>query len=341
MLIRNEADVAYFNALATRKPDYPVSAVAVAGKYRMRFPSKDSPWCPVSIAELYEVDEDGTQVGDSTFEITVSGQPVSAEVVWPYAGRFPIPQEEYVKMMQSTAALDQQLTAQGQAMLPYTSTQADQSTLINELAGALAKAQGAVEGASKDTANPFFKSKYADLSSVWTACRQALSSNGLAVTQTTEAGTGDAVTVVTTLMHSSGQWIRGRLTMRPVKADPQGIGSCITYIRRYSLAAMVGVAPEDDDGEGASGRQTKPERPVQQTGRYVDDGLMRAQEWANATLDAIQKGAKTPAHVQSMLGTPKTQAAMQKLHDSYPDIYEKLMADIARREQALMNVAAA
>lgn len=135
-----------------------------------------------------------------------------------------------------------------------------QSEQINELAAALAKAQGAIKGAAKDTANPFFKSKYADLASVWDACRTQLTANGLSVIQTMDDSQG-GVTVVTTLAHSSGQWIRGRLTMKPVKDDPQGIGSAITYARRYALAAMVGVAPEDDDGNAASGRNNNANVP--------------------------------------------------------------------------------
>lgn len=126
---------------------------------------------------------------------------------------------------------------------------------LNELFAALAKAQGKIKGATKDVANPFFKSKYADLASVWDACRDALSENGLSVIQATEAGNADTVTVYTTLGHSSGQYITSGLTMKPVKADPQGIGSTITYARRYALAAMVGVAPEDDDGNAATGRK--------------------------------------------------------------------------------------
>jgi hypothetical protein len=131
-----------------------------------------------------------------------------------------------------------------------------QSEAINELATALAKAQGAISGAVKDSANPFFKSSYADLQSVWDACRQPLTANGLAVVQTTEA-VAEAVHVVTTLVHASGQWMRGRLVMRPVKNDPQGIGSCLTYARRYALAAIVGVYQTDDDAEGAQGRNGK------------------------------------------------------------------------------------
>jgi hypothetical protein len=132
-----------------------------------------------------------------------------------------------------------------------------QSESIAALAAALSKAQGAIKGASKDTANPFFKSKYADLASVWDACRDALSANGLSVIQTTDDG-AEGVTVITTLAHSSGEWVRGKLTMKPAKNDPQGVGSAITYARRYALAAMVGVAPEDDDGNAASGKGSTP-----------------------------------------------------------------------------------
>lgn len=135
----------------------------------------------------------------------------------------------------------------------------DMSAEINEIAAALAKAQGKIEGAMKDKTNPHFRSSYADLASVWDACREQLSSNGLALVQTTDGNDPDRVTVVTTLLHTSGQWMRGRLTMRPTKADPQGVGSVITYARRYALAAMVGVAPEDDDGNAASGTKPKPE----------------------------------------------------------------------------------
>lgn len=130
----------------------------------------------------------------------------------------------------------------------------EQSEAINELAAALSKAQGQIKGALKDSANPFFKSKYADLASVWDACRQQLSDNGLAVVQTTcDSATG--ISVVTSLIHSSGQWMRGHLTLEPKDKTPQGYGSAITYARRYALAAIVGVAPEDDDGNAASGNK--------------------------------------------------------------------------------------
>src|ERR1700690_675114 len=102
------------------------------------------------------------------------------------------------------------------------------SEQINELAAALAKAQGEITGALKDSANPFFKSKYSDLASCWDACRSALSKNGLAVvqspmsvipTETLKVGTF----LVTTLMHSSGQWMRSELHISPKDDSPQAM----------------------------------------------------------------------------------------------------------------------
>lgn len=127
-----------------------------------------------------------------------------------------------------------------------------QSEQLNELADALAKAQGAIKGASKDTTNPHFKSKYADLASVWDACREPLSKNGLAVIQT-GATVNNQYIMRTRLMHSSGQWIEGEVPcMIARQTNPmQALGSAITYARRYGLAAIVGIAPEDDDGNAS------------------------------------------------------------------------------------------
>lgn len=128
-----------------------------------------------------------------------------------------------------------------------------QSEQINELSVALIAAQQAIQPAKKDSVNPHFKSAYASLQSVWDAARPVLAPNGLAISQGFTAGDGSAVTITTTLIHKSGQWIRSALTMTPQRADPQGIGSAITYGRRYGLSAMLGiVADEDDDGNAAS-----------------------------------------------------------------------------------------
>ncbi len=146
----------------------------------------------------------------------------------------------------------------------------NQSEQINELSAALSKAQGMIRPAVKDSTNPFFKSKYADLSSIWDACKEPLCTNGLAVLQTTEYKESQLI-LVTTLAHSSGQWIRSYMPIHPVKNDSQGIGSALTYMRRYSLASMVGVTTgeEDDDGNESCGKTAYPQkqsaRPIEST----------------------------------------------------------------------------
>ena len=127
------------------------------------------------------------------------------------------------------------------------------SPTIGALAAALAKAQADITGAVKDSANPFFKSKYADLESVWSACRKQLTSNGLSVIQTTQP-TKQGLMLVTTLAHSSGQWIRGYMPVLAKDASAQAQGSGLSYARRYALAALVGVYQTDDDAEAAHGR---------------------------------------------------------------------------------------
>lgn len=139
------------------------------------------------------------------------------------------------------------------------------SEQINELSAALAKAQGQIEGAKKSSSNPFFKSKYADLAECWNTCREALTANEISVIQMPEEiNENGRLNITTMLAHSSGQYISSTLTMTVTKLDPQAIGSAITYGRRYALAAMVGLAQEDDDGEKAMARQEKKDKkPVE------------------------------------------------------------------------------
>lgn len=126
---------------------------------------------------------------------------------------------------------------------------------VKDLFAALSKAQSKIEGAKKDSNNPYFKSKYADLASCWDAVREPLAQNDLAIAQIPTAGT-ETVTVVTVLTHKTGQWISNTVELKPTKADPQGCGSAMTYARRYGLMAICGIAPEDDDGNGASAQKT-------------------------------------------------------------------------------------
>jgi hypothetical protein len=130
----------------------------------------------------------------------------------------------------------------------------EKSAEIGKLAEALAKAQGAIEGAKKDSQNPFYRSAYADLASVWDAIRRPLSENGLAVIQVPLVGMNDDVLLQTVLTHSSGEWISGVMSMKPTKHDPQGVGSVLSYLRRYCLSAFLGVAQVDDDANAASNK---------------------------------------------------------------------------------------
>ena len=122
---------------------------------------------------------------------------------------------------------------------------------IGELAKALASARKDFKPVLKDANNPFFKSKYADLAGVIEATSDALSKNGLVVIQSPRL-TLNRIAVTTLLAHSSGQWLRDELELPLSKFDAQGAGSAITYARRYSYQAIVGVAAEDDDGNAAS-----------------------------------------------------------------------------------------
>ena len=131
----------------------------------------------------------------------------------------------------------------------------NRSEQINELAGALALAQAELENATKSSNNPHFKSKYADLAEVLNTVRPVLAKHGLSFVQFPGyAHEPKVVAVETILMHKSGQFISGTVAAPVSKPDAQGVGSAITYCRRYSLAAVVGIAQEDDDGNEASGR---------------------------------------------------------------------------------------
>lgn len=140
-----------------------------------------------------------------------------------------------------------------------------QSENIGELAAALCEAQFVMENAKKDSVNPHFKSKYADLTSVWNACRAALHANGLAVVQAPEP-CEIGIQLRTVLIHKSGEWIDSVIVVPAIKIDAQAFGSAMSYARRYALAAMVGVAPDDDDGNAAS---AQPQRPQTARADYV------------------------------------------------------------------------
>lgn len=140
------------------------------------------------------------------------------------------------------------------------------STETTKLDAALAKAQGEIEAASKDATNPAFKSRYADITAVWSACRPALAKHGISVTQWPVHAEDGRLHIITRLAHG-GEWIKSHFSIPVTKQDPQGYGSAITYAKRYTLAAALGVvADDDDDGNAASVRpsQRQEARPVEQ-----------------------------------------------------------------------------
>jgi hypothetical protein len=137
----------------------------------------------------------------------------------------------------------------------------NKSDNIKELSLALWKAQRKMKAAAKDSTNPHFRSKYADLGSVIDAVKDALSSEGIVFLQGVHDAV-DGVAVETMLLHSSGEWISSTMRVPAVKQDAQGYGSAITYGRRYGLQSMCGVPAEDDDGNAATASTTSRITPV-------------------------------------------------------------------------------
>jgi hypothetical protein len=171
----------------------------------------------------------------------------------------------------------------------------EQSESIGKLAEALSKAQ-----------------------SVWEAIRQPLTDNALAVIQTTEP-CEEGVTVITTIAHSSGEWMRGRLSLYPKVNDPQGIGSAISYGRRYALAAISGVAQIDDDAESAMNREgvaQKPKNPEALPGTVDKVAVKDGEVW-------VQVDGKT------LLST--TEPNMSRLLDAEGKKFEFLVTDSGRK----------
>ena len=195
----------------------------------------------------------------------------------------------------------------------------NQSEHINELAKALAEAQAKLDGVLKGKENPFFKSRYADLSMVWQAWKAVGPACGLSIAQVATVQDGEPV-LATQLMHSSGQWIRGQYPIKPVKADPQSVGSAITYARRYALAAMVGIAPEDDDDDGniASGKK-EPSKTDKALDITTDDRREANEAFTEQALAAIAK-ADTLDKLKAYF-TAKVVSTMKKMEQTDHDLW--------------------
>ena len=173
------------------------------------------------------------------------------------------------------------------------------SESIKQLAAALAVFHIKVDVIKKDAKNPFFKSTYASLSNILDAIKIPLAESDLSFSQHPMGENG----LSTILMHKSGEWIGSHFTMKPVKNDPQGIGSCITYMRRYALAAILGLnIDEDDDGNAAS--HTK--EPVQEEKAWLNpktEQFNKAKAYleTGGNIDAIKAKYKMRKETEELL----------------------------------------
>jgi len=174
---------------------------------------------------------------------------------------------------------------------------------IAELATALAKAQGEIQDATKGAENPYFKSKYADLSAVRSVIREPLARNGLSIVQLPSTVDGGAI-VKTLLMHQSGQYISNELFMPAGKADPHGLGSAITYARRYSIMSILCLAAEDDDGNAAvDSVKRQPAKQTVDVSMYIQEGNETA---LSGTAELTSWWKTLPADVRNAIPATKT-----------------------------------
>ena len=163
----------------------------------------------------------------------------------------------------------------------------NKSESIKSLSVAMCKAQGEMGGAVKDANNPFFKSKYADLSAVVQAVKDPFANNGLSYVQFPIEESG-RIGVETILMHESGEWLSNSFTVQLPKQDAQGAGSAITYCRRYALQAIAGIPSEDEDGNNASKQSNKKDTPSANDKTWID-AVKEDPEAINQITDPVYK----------------------------------------------------
>lgn len=170
------------------------------------------------------------------------------------------------------------------------------SESIKSIAAALLKFQGAVEGVEKNRSNPAFKSRYANLEAVRDTAVPELQKVGLLYTQSPGAIVDGVMAVTTMIIHAeSGEWMKFEGDIALGKRDPQGVGSAITYMQRYSLMAALGLPPVDDDGEGAMDRSRPADTPPKPSARPVET------ERPQLSPDEEQKIAQIAANIDFAL----------------------------------------
>lgn len=203
---------------------------------------------------------------------------------------------------------------------------------MKDIASALAKAQGQIKTAIKDTKGQIGQNrtyKYADLGSVFDACKKALNDNGISIVQRTDFN-GPEIWLETMLLHTSGDVIMGRYPLRPTQDTPQAYGSALTYARRYALSAMVGVvADEDDDGASASKRDEEPTH---------DPALEAAKAF---TRKAIKEAGSATTAIDLENWVTTWSKHIEKLQERFPDEAKAVNAAIESQRVALSKKAAA
>lgn len=177
---------------------------------------------------------------------------------------------------------------------------------MSELAKALVKAQSEIGAAQKSSKNPHFNNKYADLSEVWSAWQDVGPKNGLAVVQVVRVREDGKQALITRMMHTSGESIESEILILPTKSDMQGIGSAITYCRRYALAAMAGIVQDDDDGNAASAKPDQ-NKPSQQK---TQPAVSRTKAWVDSVIEKLSAG--DIAFTDWEIANVKQMAALQK-----------------------------
>ena len=188
---------------------------------------------------------------------------------------------------------------------------------LKELFSALAKAQGEMEVAGKKSTNPYFKAKYADLAEIVRASRPYLSKHGLSVMQQILPNSDGGSVLHTILAHASGEWISSQMRILPPKADVQTLGSYITFLRRYTYAALVGIvsSDEDDDAETAvatdrelfaKGAATTDYKPKNESFDRVSKDQLDELEYELVNYPDIAEEVLTKMQIQSLADLPKS-----------------------------------
>ncbi len=205
-----------------------------------------------------------------------------------------------------------------------------ESDQIKDLVAALSKAQGAYPSIGADRENPYFKSNYADLDMILKAVRPMLAENGLSLTQDTRFSADGSTVLHTRIYHATGQWIETRARILPVKNTPQEYGSCLTYNKRYSAMALLGITvakdPTDDDAEVAmvhareivaKGPSIAKYNPKDQSHETVTREQIEELEYELADAPDLAEMVMDKLQIQSLADMPKSKymVSLQRIRE--------------------------